>query len=169
MIDIETLDTADTAVILQIGGCIFDESGENTQKFDMRLSWVDGQCGRTISASTVDWWLKQDAEMRQRVFYEGYRFFPKEACMEMLQLFTNVNYFWAKGKFDFNILENMFQQCNICPPWSFRQIFDYRTMLVMASLRYGYVETKSNTHNAMDDAVNQAKNLVNILNLMDRR
>lgn len=177
MIDIETLDTADTAVILQIGGCIFDVKTDGVtegvvtdkQAFNLPLHWVDEQKNRTISTSTLDWWMKQDANIRNDVFYGGYRFLPDSAIRSIATHLREVKYFWSKGKFDFDILGNMFEQYGLDTPWSFRQIFDYRTMLVMANLKYGYVETKSNTHDAADDAVNQAQNLVNILNLMDRR
>lgn len=60
-IDLETLDTTRTAVILEIGITVGDETGKVIEQFQIFPN-VSEQiaAGRTVSGDTVLWWMKQD-------------------------------------------------------------------------------------------------------------
>jgi hypothetical protein len=166
MLDIETLDTKNTAVILQIGGCIFNRE-RLVNKFRIDLDWENERANRTISNATLAWWLAQDENVRSDVFYGGQRVAPIDACGSLDYILpADFDSIYSKGSFDFDILENLYKSMGLIAPWNFRQKRDYRTMLKVAEDIYGFKEDKSNSHNAMDDAVNQAENLIKIFRLM---
>lgn len=60
-IDLETLDTTTTAVILEIGIAVGDTDGNVIEEFQM-FPDIQEQIneGRTVSGSTILWWMKQD-------------------------------------------------------------------------------------------------------------
>src|SRR4051812_25387336 len=61
MIDTETLDTKPTAVILSIGACRFNELDIDSNGFYRAITIESNMDeGRTISASTLRWWMKQE-------------------------------------------------------------------------------------------------------------
>ncbi len=56
MIDLETLDTRPSTYVLSIGACVFGDDGVDTA--DTFYTSITGeQVGRTMSRSTVQWWL----------------------------------------------------------------------------------------------------------------
>lgn len=60
-IDLETLDTTRTAVILEIGITVGDETGKVIEQFQV-FPDVNAQIkeGRSVSADTILFWMKQD-------------------------------------------------------------------------------------------------------------
>ena len=69
MLDIETLDTAQSAVVLSIGAVVFDpHSKELGEKFYVEFTddlATQQRVGRTVSAATVVWWMQQGAAAKQ--------------------------------------------------------------------------------------------------------
>ena len=65
MVDIETLDTVQSAVVLSIGAVAFDpHTKELGEKFYVEFTTdlqAQQRLGRTISADTVTWWMQQGA------------------------------------------------------------------------------------------------------------
>ena len=64
-LDIETLDTSASSVVLSIGACVVDANGIH-ETVHVRLD-IQEQINkkRTISASTLIWWMNQDAAVRK--------------------------------------------------------------------------------------------------------
>ena len=70
MIDIETLGTEDHAAIVQIGAVRFDIYGTGVigpDQFSCQIDWDSANFGK-IEPDTLQWWLSQDAAVRNRVF-----------------------------------------------------------------------------------------------------
>src|SRR6478609_5266295 len=65
MIDLETLGTSADAVWLSIAAIQFDpHTGEIGARFNANVDLASAQkAGRTISADTLKWWLKQRPEI----------------------------------------------------------------------------------------------------------
>lgn len=163
MIDLETLDTAATCVILSIGACLFDPiSGEITDELYMEINKdYQIQCGRTISASTLDWWMTQPAEERDRILVDS----PDK--LGLTQALYNLTNFipesasvWANGvDFDLKILEQAYNCLSVEVPWLFYNTDHVRTI---CNLTKGYRNKKDfkfegQQHNALHDARHQVK------------
>lgn len=159
MIDMETLDTAPTTVILTIGAVRFDPRGTGIiERIELRPT-MDEQTdvyNRTISDATLEWWSKQSPEAINEAMGDTNRISYKE-CMERLYKFCwNRDKIWSNGSvFDIVIAESAFKELGMQIPWSFWNIRDCRTIYDLAgvSLKDGGHVT---THKAVEDAEWQA-------------
>ena len=170
MLDLETLSTKPTAVILSIGAVLFTEQGIHEQFYtaikqpeDLMGSWaLDGRFH--VEQSTLDWWDKQSPEARL-VFTD-----PKALEIEnALDAFTAWIYdvtedwqqvrMWGNGSsFDNVILSHAYWRCEYKQPWKFYNDRCYRTVKNM----YPNVKKRrvGTHHHALDDAVTQAQHLL---------
>lgn len=181
MVDLETLDSRETAVILSIGAVRFslDPPELITPEF---LGLIDAEdCqryGLTIGANTVRWWMGQSEEARKALYqvkapYADLTLHPAllEVALKVFNQFildvpdTKV---WGNGAtFDNMILRNAFRACEIKPAWSYRNDLCYRTMKTMFPTSVPLIEKNPAQpsgvpHNALDDARRQAKRLCHI-------
>lgn len=169
MIDIETMGKGDDAVITTIGAVVFDpNTGEHTSEFycvtKMREQ-IDS--GRYVDADTLKWWLEQSDEARQALFAPNA--LPIKEALRTLGVFVykakkNANVkkmkVWSNGSnFDIAILTNAYKQYDIEVPWHYRDVRDVRTIVDLAShlVQYGDVKFEGEKHNALADAIHQAK------------
>lgn len=157
MIDIETFDTTNEALVFQVGIVLFDKDHVITYRQIWNLQFDEQfAAGRTVSASTVAFHLgipknaKASLENKYAVtmveFADQLRVLCKEAKPKQ---------FWAKGSFDFNILESMFKQVGRTVPWKFYQLRELRTLMSECGVKKGAV-----AHNALEDCVDQVARLV---------
>ena len=69
MIDLETLDTSPTAVVLSLGAVAFDPytHAHGATFYVEFTNFLEQQTGvgRTISPSTMLWWMQQNATARE--------------------------------------------------------------------------------------------------------
>lgn len=163
MIDLETLDTATSAVIFSIGYVIFDRDYPEYEEkaFGRAIASIESQqvFGRTISPATLRWWMSQSESARAE--FQG-----TKTGLPLVELVTelgdrvkqfSVNEVWSKGaNFDISILENVATQFNISQPWSYRQPRCFRTI---QALFPDCREPAYPLHNALEDARDQAKEL----------
>lgn len=165
MVDIETLGKNNDAVILSIGACKFDPMGDSI--IDSFYVAIDpATCvanGLKMSVSTVMWWMDdQRDEARSRMMGE-----------ERLDLATALYGFsswfgaeslplWGNGAtFDNVILRNAYAALGEEAPWMFWDDRCYRTFKNLAP---GIKITRIGTyHNALDDAISQAKHMQTIV------
>jgi hypothetical protein len=169
MCDLETLDTRPSAVILSIGACTLDPgSGEITDRFYRAIDLESCQvAGLTTSESTKKWWAQQSEEARS-VFSDPDR-------VSLLQALSDFSIFlrmlpggptkvklWGNGSdFDNVILSNAYGALNFDAPWRFYNNRCYRT--VRNCLKHHYVaepDRAGTYHNALDDALHQARILL---------
>lgn len=167
MVDLETLDTAATAAVVSIGAVYFDpESGELGDTFyrAVDVASVLGS-GFSVSGDTLKWWLQQSDAARQ-VFSAKDSTTIQHALEEFtgfLQLHgkTSDVKLWGNGAaFDNVILANAYKATGGTAPWRFWNDRCYRTV---KALNPAIPFTREGTyHNALDDAVSQAKHLCQI-------
>lgn len=173
MLDIETLDTCTTAVVVSIGAVAFNpgtrELGERLYiPLARTISYQQG-IGRTVSGDTMQWWMKQSPEVRA-VFSDNSN--PR-TLSESLTMFSDFHArnggpeakLWGYGvDFDNMIVGSLYGAAGVERPWSYRQNRCLRTMKDMAESRGLVLHTvRSGTHhNALDDAVTQAQQLQEI-------
>lgn len=170
MIDLETLDTTSSSVILSIGAVFFDPfKGLLGDKFYTRVDIEEQMAqGRTISASTLKWWLQQSQEAIQAAFFSEQSLPIKQALKEFI-VFIGTKQIrpWGNGAmFDVAIMENCYKMyLPNYSPWQFYSVRDFRTLNNLfdresqkAELEaIGLTEFFSGKHNALADATYQAE------------
>jgi hypothetical protein len=161
MIDLETLDTRATSVILSIGAVKFGTVGNYGTFY--RNCLFDDQIrvhNRSVSESTVRWWFDQTPEARAHLAVN-----PLPLAMvlaELRQWFEQdpgpVEHVWARGQdFDIAILNHAYDQYGQVKPWTYRQPRDSRTV-VDDYLPLDQRPPEAGTlHNALDDALYEAE------------
>ena len=177
VVDLETYDTRPSAVVLSIGVAIFNDDSDAFQATEFNLTaTIDEQIrkGRTVSASTIEWWAKQCAEARD-IFspadpaQESVR---KHACVaQTLHSLSALckacshdkDFFvWGNGvAFDNVILRSLYETYECEPFWGYRQDRCYRTL--SAANKHIPFAPYATKHVAVDDAMTEATHLRKIL------
>lgn len=160
MVDLETLGNGSNAVITSIGAAKFNSSGVT----DTFFCTVDPEScvasGLKMDVSTVLWWMKQSDDARAAFKSKGLllgdaleqfsSWFPKESCL------------WGNGAtFDNVILSNAYKAVGQQTPWPYWGDRCYRTAKALFSEIKAPV-FQGTVHNALDDAVHQARHLIKI-------
>lgn len=170
MLDLETLDTSPSALVVSIGAVAFDPMnpvlGDEfyLELSDLRIQQVVGN--RTISADTVSWWMQQDA-MAKQVFAPCAPDHPVRArtvdALEKFALFIGDNggseaLIWGNGAdFDNIILGSLYESFGFKKPWSYSRNRCFRTLKSLAP--FVKVAREGTHHNALDDAITQVRHL----------
>jgi len=164
MVDLETLGNVGDAVILSIGAVKFDIDSDKIDDdgFYASIS-VDSnlEAKRRIQEDTLIWWMKQSAEA-QAVFHE-----EKQTLGDALDLFAdwlgpNADKLclWANGAdFDLAMLQHAYVQHGMEVPWAFWNNRCFRTYKNLPHARQVKFVADGVKHNALTDALNQAKHL----------
>lgn len=166
MIDLETLDKKPTAAIASIGAVIFDPHSDWIgETFHLHANLVDQEYyGRTIGADTVLWWMAQNNVPRTDLIAGQETAIGLASALSCLTTFIEgAKEVWCNGaSFDFSILSSAYHSMGIKAPWSFWQERDLRTLKGLnKTLR---IERTGTHHNALDDAIYQARLVQHILN-----
>ena len=165
MFDLETLDTKPTAVILSLGAVKFDPKTQSVPaelpKLLLKFE-IDAQndLGRTTSDDTIEWWGKQPPHIQEEAFGLEGRTPLAEAIDQFHKFVWNSDRVWSQGCFDIVIIEDLYRMVGRTPPWNYWQIRDSRTL-------FDFVDGKmdrSKHHDAMEDALEQARAVQRALN-----
>jgi hypothetical protein len=167
MIDLETLATTSDAVILSIGavrfdldtGLVFDGINAPGRFFYNGIS-IDSQKDRTISGSTLAWWFMQSADA-QRVFFDPDMVSLSSALDSLSEWIDGQKpTVWSNGAdFDLPMLVHAYDQYDYPLPWKPYSGRCYRTYKNLPGARAVKVLRQGLHHNALDDAIFQAKHL----------
>jgi len=161
MIDLETLSIKLDCVVISLGAVTFDETGIK-KTFYACLDVVEQiDKKRAISGDTLKWWMGQ-TDAAKIVFDDEYLpvnnvllNFLEFVCFEAAP--ADKLQVWSNGSnFDIAIMENLFAQYNEKPPWSFRNIRDYRTFKKY-NCQGVDIKFKGTAHNPLDDSIHQAQ------------
>lgn len=175
MLDLETLDTRQSAVVTSIGAVGFDPNSTALgARFYLELvedTASQQEHGRTISGATVLWWMQQGAAAKQLFASPppaGVERVSTAVALERFRLFVNAYggkdaRIWGNGAdFDNVILGSLYESYGLQKPWSYSKNRCFRTM---KNLDTGPRQPKNRDgvhHNALDDAVAQAMHLQEI-------
>jgi len=174
MIDLETLGTTADAAIVSIGavrfdldgGLVFDgsEASGGIADYFYTALHVDSQ-HRHISTDTITWWMGQTVDA-QSVFSDPKKCGLEPALMDLADwikdgLFTAVKpTVWSNGAdFDLPMLAHAYKQVGLKLPWAPYAARCYRTYKNLPDARTIKVERTGQHHNALDDAIYQARHL----------
>jgi len=160
MLDLETLGNGHDAVIVSIGACKFDPTGEGiVDSFHVAIDPADAQRhGLRIDASTVMWWLNADRAGAREALLSHEMIDLPSALVGFAGWMNEAGPVWGNGAtFDNVILRNAYTATGQRCPWAFYQDRCYRTVKNLAPsiplVREG------THHDALDDAVSQARHL----------
>jgi hypothetical protein len=153
MIDIETLDTLPTAMILSIGAVAFDPDlpAERDEHF---YTQIDSRCTPvigTIGVDTVRWWLQQSDEARQAITKPGGTSI-NFALLDLSRFIGPVAEaeIWAgPATFDIPILEHSYRECGFPVPWHHASVRCWTTLREVLGI---YKLSPTIVHHALDDA-----------------
>lgn len=163
MIDIETLDTVSSAVVLSIGAVLFNsvgKPGEFEKEFYAVLKTnTQKELGRTVSADTEEWWAKQGVEA-QFVFEDN----PRDTSVVLDEFWDFIGFgdyqIWGMGSdFDNVIVLDLFRTFSCSAPWTFRNNRCFRTWKSKFSHLAPAPRFQGVEHHALDDAKHQARHL----------
>jgi|LSQX01.1.fsa_nt_gb exodeoxyribonuclease VIII len=158
MVDLETLDTATSAIVLTVGIVAFDPKTFATLErhhFVLQLAPQEAR-GRTKSQDTMKWWAQQSEEARTAAF-GGARTPIETALDEIAEVLFNTAGVWGNGaSFDNAILADLYRSFGRQQPWPFYLDRCFRTIRSAAN-DFDEPPREGIHHNAMHDAVHQVR------------
>lgn len=180
MLDMETLDTVASSVVLSMGAVLFSPAGIHSTSY-MEFD-IDDQLrrGRTVSASTLAWWMGQGEEARavitqnkrvkEKLNVESLKYFmaPLEVSGQAFvgprdKVFYNA-YLWSNGaSFDIPMWEHLHRELAHPSPFFFGKHMCFRTYNALTNCK-ALVPDEGVKHNALDDAIWQAKCVMAYMN-----
>lgn len=163
MLDIETLGTRPTSMIVQIGACYFDrKTGQIGGEFSVNIKHSFDDWRFTSDPETVQWWQEQSQEAYDAVF-NGEGVPIERALFDLAHFLKAAEYMWSHATFDIPILTNSLEICSIKNPVHYRGMRDIRTLMDLAQHRSEKVREGIH-HNALDDCRFQVAYVVEALN-----
>lgn len=156
MIDIETLGTTYGCAVLSIGAVRFDRNtGEIGDKFYASMGQQAQKYGHA-SQATLDWWEQQSSEAKEAAFSGTED--PVAVANTLASRIDKNDFVWGNGSiFDITILESWFSSVDVAVPWKFWNVRDVRTVVDLSPLNVKDFIREGVHHNALDDAIHQAK------------
>ena len=163
MVDIETLSTRITARIMQVAVVVFNAQGIIDQKM-----WMLDQArqpSRHVDIGTLLFWLNTNPErLRQLISPGGVGVEDFHSELVAMRDKYSPEGWWAHSpSFDLVLLEDLFKLCKLTSPWAFRQALDTRTLSYLADAKMIKADPKEQ-HDALSDALAQARWVVNVVN-----
>ncbi|MDP4487284.1 3'-5' exonuclease [Pseudoalteromonas piscicida] len=168
MLDLETMGQGSNAAIVAIGAVFFEPTtGAIGASFYQQIDLEDAVKYGEMDASTVLWWLEQNEQARKEIT-------NGEACKLSDTLYDFTDWIeqieeykdrvvWGNGAgFDNVILGNTYRRMHGSQPWPFQNDRDVRTVVELGRTLKGIdpkydIPFEGNKHNALDDAIHQAK------------
>lgn len=162
MLDLETWGTKPGCAIRSIGAVVFDPRGTlplTPATFYRNI--LDESClsiGLVKDPGTVEWWSRQSREAQDALLKDQVH--VGHALTDFADWFRGqrANYVWAQGSnFDPGLVEHIFDLIGVRCPWKFFNTQDTRTAYRMGGLDTRTMPRAGTYHNALDDAIHQAK------------
>lgn len=163
MIDIETMGTRSTSMIVQIGACYFDrKTGEIGDKFKVNVTYQNDN-SFTIDHSTINWWLGRDEKARLSIM--GDAVYINEAVEMLAAFLKDTTFVWSHATFDIPILLHAFDVCKTTFPVHYTKMRDIRTLIDIKNDNQRSSSARAGTHHdALDDCIFQVQYCVEALN-----
>ena len=178
MVDLETLGTTADAVIVSMGAVAFNLETGTVALGDERATFytvldIESQPRRHISGDTLAWWMHQSDDARmvfdrknpvQHHFPARTALGALEAWVRQIVLVANAQAkdlrVWSNGAdFDLPIILHACRTFNVTPPWPAYAGRCYRTFKNLPGARAVVMQRTGTHHNALDDAIDQARHL----------
>jgi DNA polymerase III epsilon subunit-like protein len=168
MLDLETMGTSAQAAIVAVGAVEFDIAAQKIGESFYAVVDLESsvKSGGVIDTSTVLWWLQQSDEARSAFAGKGEHIatvLMRFAVWMASRASRDEVRVWGHGAaFDNVILASAYSRNQTMQPWQFWNDRCYRT--IKAQHPQIKMQRTGTYHNAVDDAANQARHLIAILN-----
>jgi len=169
MIDLETLSTRSTAVVLSLGAVLIAENEiVETLYREFNAQEQIETYRRHVDIGTISWWMKQN-HLAQQLFARRDGVSLLQGLSDLGHMLPNENAWsevrvWSNGAtFDIPIMASAYSDLGWKTPWGYQNERCYRTLKNM------FPDVKADpmptmvTHNALDDALYQALHLRKLL------
>lgn len=159
MVDLETMGTRPGSVIVSIGAIEFDpNSARLGRTFYQTCSLKSAVLnGLFMDPDTVQWWLQQSDEARKEMFEAKGDLKGTLVAFKHWLGHGEVRMWGCGSDFDNTLLAEAYHRVGESVPWKFWNNRCYRTMKsLFPNVR---LEREGTHHNALDDAIHQAKHL----------
>ena len=165
MLDLETLGNRPGSVIIAVGAARFGDDkilGTFYENVDAK-SCTD--IGLRMDTDTVMWWMKQNAGARKALQAAGAPVATVLARFSAWVADADAEVWGNGADFDCAVLGEAYAAAGIPRPWKYYNSRCYRTLKSLA--RDIKPEKEGTRHNALDDAITQAKHAMQILRKLD--
>jgi len=167
MIDLETMGTGPDAAIVAIGAVEMDfQHSKIGRTLYQTIELQDAiRYGGVMEPATIMWWMRQSDQARAALMVNPMPVYP--ALRELGDWMGHLSDYrqlrvWGNGSDSDNvILARAYQRSNMLLPWTYPNNRCYRTL--MALYPDIQAERAGVAHNALDDAMSQARHLVQIM------
>jgi DNA polymerase III epsilon subunit-like protein len=160
MLDLETLGTVADAAIMSIGAVRFDLESEKIDDNGFYASVsIDSnlEYKRRIQEDTLIWWMNQ-GESAKGVFNESKQTLPTALTDLADWIGDSEVHVWSNGAdFDLPMLAHAYVSLRMEVPWKFFNSRCFRTYKNLPGAKNVRIPFEGTKHNAMFDAVHQAK------------
>lgn len=161
MLDLETWGTTPGCAIRSIGAVVFSRCRGDVHMATFYRNVTRESCeaaGLAVEQGTADWWARQSVAARDAL--KNGQVQLSDALSSFIHWFNAVGgvCIWSQGAgFDVPIIEAACARSGIAWPWKFWDVRDTRTAYDLAGLDPRRVPREGQHHNAMDDAIHQAR------------
>jgi DNA polymerase III epsilon subunit-like protein len=179
MLDLETLGLYPGAVIMSLGAVVFDlESSTIGEKFYVNIDRRScTEVGMRVDPATEGWWAQQSAEAKAALLMPApvALYYALDRFVDWIKKVAGADVrVWSHGAaFDIPLLRDAERRIGLKMPWSYKNERDTRTLFMAAekgndkSVIDGIWRMSTGTaHNALDDAINQAKQMCELWRLI---
>lgn len=170
VLDLETLGTSHTAVILSVG-MVFIHDDQIIDRYRINIDSSDQETlyNRTTDEDTLKWWRVQlqsdEGKLAWQMALEDAKS-PTQAAMRITAMLNSCEgepLIWGNSNtFDNEILRSFLIELKQ-PVWSFRRDRDFRTLKALFKEKVPEPPFLGTRHVAIDDAMNEAYHLIQIL------
>lgn len=177
MLDLETLDTENTAVFPSFAAIQFDiKTGEMGEVFYQKITLKSAlDAGLTIGADTIEWWMSQNRDTRLKMF-EGAEHiitalarFSDFFLINIQRQFSEPIKIWGNSaSFDCGILKNGYRAAKLSVPWDFRNERCYRSF-VGEFPELGKNTIRTGHHDPIADCHYQIRRLCEVWKYINRK
>lgn len=167
IIDIETLGRRNDAAVTQVGIVIVDENFDVLDSYLIQVTpdaW--NTCDRTFTGETLLWWMeKKNTPISKKPTHivNSYKYLVDKLYQIFDRYNTEDTTIWTKGSMDLFCIKDLCEYFDMNTPWEFWQPRDIRTAKEFIK---EWKTFENNNHNALDDALNQLRELK--ANLIER-
>lgn len=165
MVDVETLGLQQNAIVLSIGAVVFDPTPRDRGLGDEFYIEIDPEKYHgSIDVGTVKFWIQQggcplDGKREGRHVAELFTEYLDKMCSGDRKRLV----IWSNGTdFDIPKLQYAYRLGKRVVPWGYNAVRDARTVYKLFDPDKLLAPVTNPSHNALDDAKNQAQWLINI-------
>ncbi len=171
MLDLETLGSSANAAIIQIGACWFNVDGDIIEMFKRTIDFQSAiDSGGEVNGNSINWWLQQSEAARLSVVGDDLVSYPiTQAMIDTNTFLEDADEIWSHATFDFTILTETFRRLKIKLSFKYRCTRDIRTLCALYTGTHPRPAREGAHHDALDDAVYQAKYVAVMLKAMGQK